>query len=77
MHDSPRLRFHPLSTGQAQWRVGFRGERFTLCSDSVLHAMEDILNTTPHGASLHSWPKVAEQQTGAHEGQSKRKVSKP
>ncbi|MCY3659534.1 MAG: glycoside hydrolase family 127 protein [Caldilineaceae bacterium] len=68
MHDSLRLRFHPLSTGQAQWREGFWGERFALCRDSALQAMEEILNTTPHGASLHNFPKAAGQQTGAHEG---------
>ena len=59
MHDSPRLRFHLLSTGQAQWREGFWGERFALCRDGALQAMEEILNTTPHGASLHNFPKAA------------------
>ncbi len=73
----PKDLFHFLFTGQAQWREGFRGECLALCRDSALHAMEEILNTTPHCASLHSLPKVAEQQTGAHEGQGKRKVSKP
>lgn len=68
MHTSPHLRFHPLSTGQVQWREGFWGERFALCRDVALDAMEEILHTTPHGASLHNFPKAAGQQAGEHQG---------
>ncbi len=69
MHVSPNLRFHPLPTGQAQWhKKSFWGARFALCRDSALHAMEEILHTTPHGASLHNFPKAAGLQTGEHQG---------
>ncbi len=68
MHVSPNLRFRPLSTGQIQWREGFWGERFALCRDGALHAMEEILNTSVSGASLHNFPKAAGMKTGEHLG---------
>ncbi len=68
MHTSPHLRIHPLATGQVRWQGGFWGERFALCHNSALEAMERILWETPHGASLHNFDKAAGKMSGAHEG---------
>ncbi len=67
MHASPNLRVHPLAAGQVRWQGGFWGERFALCRDSALAAMEHILWETPHGAALHNFDKAA-GKTGGHEG---------
>ena len=68
MHVSPNVRVHPLAAGQVRWQGGFWGERFALCRDSALEAMEQILWETPNGASLHNFDKVAGKVSGSHEG---------
>ena len=68
MHASPNLRVHPLAPGQVRWQGGFWGERFALCRDSALDAMEHILWETPNGASLHNFDKAAGKISGSHEG---------
>ena len=68
MHASPRVRLHPLAPRQVHWQGGFWGERFALCRDRALDAMERILRETPRGASLGNFDKAAGRQAGAHEG---------
>ena len=68
MHLSPNLRIHALSIGQVRWAGGFWGERFALCRDSALDAMEQNLWETPNGASLHNFDKAAGKMPGPHEG---------
>ena len=70
MHVSPNLRNHPLPSGSVCWQGGFWGDRFALCRDSALDAMEQILWETPNGASLFNFDKVAGKMLGSHEGTS-------
>lgn len=68
MHASPRVRLYPMAPRQVHWQGGFWGERFSLCRDRALDAMERILRETPRGASLGNFDKAAGQQAGAHAG---------
>ena len=68
MHVSPNLQIHPLATGQVSWQGGFWGRRFDLCRSTALPAMENILSTTPNGASFGNFAKTAGTVKGEHQG---------
>ncbi len=68
MYVSPNLRIQPLSSGTVHWQGGFWGDRFALCRDSALDAMEQMLWETPNGASLLNFDRAAGKMSGSHEG---------